>query len=151
MSFDHNCRFQSSQCNIWEITEFLLNILASFFSSHYFSRPIWIYYDIFYFCNQRKHFFRFVYIYSAANIQKNKTNFSWNMLIQKLSVQNNGSKKKEATQISNGAWGSKYSVHHAWLSFLLILFKIWFLLYYDNYWFCKFAWIYKCIYNHYLL
>ena len=29
--FDHNCRFQSSQCNIGEITEFLLNILASFF------------------------------------------------------------------------------------------------------------------------
>jgi hypothetical protein len=31
MSFDHNCRFQSGQCNIPEIIEFLLNILASFF------------------------------------------------------------------------------------------------------------------------
>ena len=31
MSFDHNCPFQSNHCNIWEITEFLLNILASFF------------------------------------------------------------------------------------------------------------------------
>ena len=30
MSLGHNCRFQSSQCNIQEITEFLLNILASF-------------------------------------------------------------------------------------------------------------------------
>jgi hypothetical protein len=31
MSFGHNCRFRSSQCNIREITEILMNILASFF------------------------------------------------------------------------------------------------------------------------
>ena len=37
-----------------------------FLSSHYSMHPIWIYNDIFYFCNQRNHFFRFVYIYSAA-------------------------------------------------------------------------------------
>ena len=42
MSFDHNCRFQSSQCNIWEITKFLLNILASFLSSHYFVHLIFV-------------------------------------------------------------------------------------------------------------
>ena len=35
MSFDHNCKFQSSQCNIREITEFRLNISPSFWSSHY--------------------------------------------------------------------------------------------------------------------
>ena len=35
MSFDQNCKFQSSQCNIREITEFLLNISPSFWSSHY--------------------------------------------------------------------------------------------------------------------
>ena len=35
MYFDHNCKFQSSQCNIWEITEFNLNISPSFWSSHY--------------------------------------------------------------------------------------------------------------------
>ena len=32
MSFDHNCLFQSSQCNIREIMGFLLNILALFLS-----------------------------------------------------------------------------------------------------------------------
>jgi hypothetical protein len=31
MSFDHNCQFQSSQCNIRKITEIFLNILASLF------------------------------------------------------------------------------------------------------------------------
>ena len=31
MSFGHNCQFRSSQCNIWEIMEILMNILASFF------------------------------------------------------------------------------------------------------------------------
>ena len=31
MSLGHNCWFQSSQWNIWEITEILMNILASFF------------------------------------------------------------------------------------------------------------------------
>ena len=31
MSFYRNCWVWSSQCIIWEITEFLLNILASFF------------------------------------------------------------------------------------------------------------------------
>ena len=31
MSFGHNCWFRSSQCNIREIMEILMNILASFF------------------------------------------------------------------------------------------------------------------------
>ena len=42
MSFDHNCRFQTSQCNIQEIPEFLLNILASFLSSHYLMHLIFV-------------------------------------------------------------------------------------------------------------
>ena len=36
MSFDHNYQFRSSQCNIQETMEFLLNFL----SSHYFLLPI---------------------------------------------------------------------------------------------------------------
>ena len=31
MSLGHNCHLRSSQCNIWEITEILMNMLASFF------------------------------------------------------------------------------------------------------------------------
>ena len=41
MSFGHNCRFQSSQCNVQEITEFLLNIFASFFVQPLFCALNW--------------------------------------------------------------------------------------------------------------
>jgi hypothetical protein len=60
MSFGHNCRFQSSECNIQEITEFLLNILASFFV-----QPLFLASNL-NFATRETIFFRFVYIYSAA-------------------------------------------------------------------------------------
>ena len=46
MSYDHNCGFLSSQCNIQEIMEFILNIFASFLSSHYFVHLIFVYWHI---------------------------------------------------------------------------------------------------------
>ena len=63
MSLGHNCQFRSRQCNIWEITEFLLKIFCpAIISCVQFE--FMLTYSIF--ASREIFFFRFVYIYSAA-------------------------------------------------------------------------------------
>ena len=95
-----------AKCIIREITDFLMNILASFLFSHYFLHLILIHDDIFHFCNQKIHssswflrgFMNLLRLiptkqHSFKNIQ---SNFWWKLPILKLSAWNNCWTKKEA-------------------------------------------------------
>ena len=71
----------------------------------------------FIFATRETVFFRFVYIYSAAaaavataDIWMNKSNFPWNMPIQKLRAQNDGWKKKKLRYSEQTPWLPKYYI-----------------------------------------
>ena len=118
MSLGHNCRYQSSQCSIQEITEFLLNILTSFFVQPLFlASNLNLWWHVLFLQTEKPFFFRFVYIYSAAavapataDIWINKSNFPWNMPIEKLSAQNNGWTKKNLRYSEKTPWCPEYYI-----------------------------------------
>ena len=93
MSFDHNCQFQSSQCNNREITVFLLNILASLFV-----QPLFCALN---FCIGIFHgkFDLFIKVSKCKQILKNGFSGCKNRICHhkfKLDARNNGWTKKEA-------------------------------------------------------